>query len=377
MFAPSFPTLRDLETSLRTPRKSKTQILSNAGFFGSFFTTKYFLIGLVIVLAISAAIMIKMVRNHMARNKRHLKQLDFSNDEIINEQILNFPPQTFTNISVSEDEEYPVYGLTSSTTALAAVAETPTIDKSNNLLYKFRPYNPLATDDFFGIINITNRKSVKLTVYPSPQTNGYFEVVIYKYPEWRVVYSETSINELYLDFLPAGEYASIIYSIAPIEGVLETCRNNKRPKPNFKSHRLTNQHVIDLRNAANDSFISSIAPNNAEEYEIIDSKPVFMFPGTVYTRVENITTNLFDLSTTNENESVKEAFLVLPSYGYVVEGAEKHIGALIHESNNSAIYRIKNNTGNWNEQIKISVVYPDIDTKMTENSPSTNIYAFF
>jgi hypothetical protein len=270
------------------------------------------------------------------------------------------------------ESEYTAVGLDPSLETMAA--SIPQV--STSPLFQARPYCPSKPDDYFGVITISSRKSATLTINLTAETHGYSEVVVYNYPEWTIVYSETGLSELPFDFLPDGTYTAIVYATAPVEGVLETCRNRKRSAPVKRVHRTTNQLVSDMRNASADSVVSALAPSGTSLVDTVQAEPVFVWPGTVFTRVETLSAVV--------SPDTAAIYIALPAYGFVVEGANEHLGPLIHEGNCTAIYRavlspqkMSSTVNQIENRIHLTVVYPNIDPTFSHNaSPNTTLYVF-
>lgn len=229
--------------------------------------------------------------------------------------------------------DWPVYSLRKLETPFAAAtpesspfvfgrgAHTPP-------LVMARPYNPESPGDYFGVVKITPIRSATLNV----STNGdYHEVVIYSYPDWAPVFSEININEVPFDFLKPGTYAVVVFSITPVKGELAICRNASRPRPSVRAHRTYGAKAIELREDAVSEAIAISAPSGCIEVMRATSSPTFVWPRSVFTRVETVFAVV--------PEDATAIFFAIPSFGYIVEGGSEHLGAIIHERVGMAIYR--------------------------------------
>jgi len=251
---------------------------------------------------------------------------------------------------------------------------------------QFRPYNPEAPEDYYGVFTVSASKSATLVIDKGPE---YFEVVVYSFPDWKVVYAETNVPLIHMDFLPHGDYATVIFSIGDdsnTSGFLEISRNSKRDKPASKSHRMTSKNVAKTRNDCISRIAKSAAPADASEYMCVGSSPVFMWPGSIYTRVEQITVPV-------PTDSLG-IIVAIPSYAYIVSGADEYLGNIVHEANSIVVYKASPkfsemtevhgddddfdvvSNGN-NSTISLTVVYPDIDPESPEPiSPPTEAYVY-
>jgi hypothetical protein len=381
MLAPPPPTINNnITTTTTTPSSSSTTTMTSylTEKIRRYTTTRnliYAGITAVSFLAIGLLIFY-MLDSHVKSNKRELRKLEaplsmignrkysaaIYNNGLANNVIPNFATAA---ASTPINDEYTIAVENMDEEEDAINMTNDSVNFSTTALFQARPFSASRPDDYFGIIEVSSRRSAVLTVNLSAKAHGYSEVVVYRYPEWTVAYADTYVTELAFDFLPHGNYTAIVYAVAPVEGVVETCRNKNRPAPAKRSHRVTNRDTADNRNASTDSVVSANAPAGSYSYNIIPSKHTNVWPGTVFTRVETINTNI--------DSDVTGMFISVPSYGFVVEGANKHLGSLIHEGNNTAIYRVL--SSHDSSKISITVVYPDMDPKSII-SPSTCLYTF-
>jgi hypothetical protein len=257
-------------------------------------------------------------------------------------------------------------------------------------LLQYRPFDTQKLDDYYGIITVTDTQSGHLTV-SSHSTNDYFEVVIYKYPTWTVAYAETNISELDLDFLEKGNYVIIVFAVEPVEGYFSIIAQNNRKRPVAKNHRLFQRKLANAKDENAERIIYNHICGGSSELFRISSNPAYIWPGAIFTRVETLY-----FSTPIETT---EIFITVPSYGFIVEGANEHLGTLLHEGDSVSIYRAiakypweaggsgasKDNekiatppsTEHSDMVVSITVVYPNIDPDSEATiSPSLRAFIF-
>lgn len=111
----------------------------------------------------------------------------------------------------------------------------------DSCLNHYRPYNCNNSSNYYGIFKITSKNAYKLYV----SSSDYYEVCVYKYPEWEIVYAETNISEIDLDNLPLGEYTIMIHSIGEIKGSLEKTSKCNKPLPESRLHKKGNSELYD------------------------------------------------------------------------------------------------------------------------------------
>lgn len=244
-----------------------------------------------------------------------------------------------------------------------------------------RPQNPNNPQDTHGIFTIDRSNSATLTVTTD---GGYHEVVCYRYPSWEVVYAETNITEVPFDFLENGNYIVHVFSTSrEIRGSLDIARNTNRPRPESRSHRVITSQVSESREEAVNASIDALAPLGTKEILRIESSETNIWPKPVYSRLQTLYSRIPD-------EAVA-VFISVPSYGYILEGAEEHLGQLVHEGHNAAIYRaaaqhpalsggriMDSNIRETQERvISLTVLYPDINPDSPiKISPSTTMYVY-
>lgn len=191
-----------------------------------------------------------------------------------------------------------------------------------------RPYNTNAPGDYYGVVRITSNISATLSV---SSQGDYYEVVIYSYPDWTPVFSEVNITEIPFDFLEAGTYTVVVFSISPVKGEISMCKNTSRPKPFARAHRLCSEKVASLREDAITEAVSLLAPQDSIEIVRATSSPTYVWPSTVHTKIETVFTIVPDDATA--------IFVTVPSFGYIVEGGNEHLASIVHERAGVAIYR--------------------------------------
>lgn len=250
-------------------------------------------------------------------------------------------------------------------------------------LFQYRPYNEEAPEDYYGAFNITVSKSVTLILDSTPE---YYEVVVYSFPDWKIMYSETNTPVIPMDFLPVGTYAVIIFTVddsIPTNGYLEICRNTNREKPRSKAHRQITKELNSERIKSIERTVKSLSPKDSNECISISSSPCFVWPGTVFTRIETI-------SNIPVPEDTLSIFAVFPSYGYVVNGSEDYDMDVVHEGNSYAIYKIGKRVKTFSDDddetesfetfpnnINFSIVYPDTEPlSQVVISPPSEVYFY-
>ena len=162
----------------------------------------------------------------------------------------------------------PLYSADAASASSASSASSAAFSKPN-------VYGSLSqVNNSVDIISISNSKSATIRASSS---SGYFETVVYKYPEWEPVFSETSISELHLDSLENGKYTFAVFSPDDeFSGEVVYCKNTARDLPTTKI-RLTPSSVDPL---------SLPIPNSGEIVSISLPTPVKTWPATMYTIYE-------------------------------------------------------------------------------------------
>lgn len=268
---------------------------------------------------------------------------------------LETPPtvSTTTITSFTDSEDVSASSTTSPKTSSTALTKASSVLSESfykTPLLLSRPFNKESPGDYYGTVKITKKQSAKLTV----SSNHYFEVVIYTYPGWKVVYAETNINEIPFDFLDEGTYSVVVFSVDSIIGELEITKNTNRLKPPSRFHRITSSEVAEKRDETLSHVVDSLSPKGTVRAIHITSSPFTVWPGAVYTRVETLYAVV--------PEETVAIFATFPSYGMIVDGVDDHLGSLAHEGNSSAVYRIiskQHESGNY-RYVSMTIVYPDI-----------------
>jgi hypothetical protein len=240
-----------------------------------------------------------------------------------------------------------------------------------------RPFDKTNASDYYGVVEVSRTKSATLSITSPP---SYFEVVVYEYPSWDVAFAETNLSELPFDFLPEGNYATVVFSVEDgIRGELTKCANSGRKPPPARSHRSSTPSIAAARDDAIASAVAGLSSRGTNEVLRVKSSPSVIWPLPVFTRVETLYVPV--------PRSAVNVYVSIPSYGYVIEGRDAHLGSIIHETNYAAIYRaIPQNPATINmgtevhannRVVSLTVVYPDIDPTNAESaSPSTCLFAF-
>lgn len=241
-------------------------------------------------------------------------------------------------------------------------------------LWIYRPYSETLPANYYGAVNISRAWSATVRT----NSSDYHEIVVYAYPLWEIVAATTTplSGEFSLDFLAPGTYTVAVFSPNPIEGSMQMCRNEKRSRPADKTYRVTSAETAAYRNAAAESAVASLVPVDAEQLLRISSAPTFLWPPTRYTHVETVFAVV--------PEAAAVAFIVVPSYGYITEGGEEHLGPMLHEGAGFAIYRgIAATLESQNPEsaavmyISLTVAYPDISpASPVAVSPKTMVYIY-
>lgn len=251
-------------------------------------------------------------------------------------------------------------------------SENVTAASSEAPITIFRPFNQSLPSDYYGVFKVDRTNSATLIVSNSA---GYHEVVVYKYPSWEIAYAETNISEVPMDFLESGNYVVAVFSPSKeIEGALNLTKNTMRPEPKSKIHRVTSTQVAENRDIAVAASVNALNPTGTREILRMHASDLPIWPKPVYTRVQTLTTTI--------PPSASAIFVAVPSYGYILEGADEHLGQIVHEGNNAAIYRAATQTsgslfGTGDRFIYITVLYPDISpTSPTLTSPTTTAFVF-
>lgn len=237
-----------------------------------------------------------------------------------------------------------------------------------------------------GAFSLTNAMSG--TLYIS-STSGVHEVVIYKYPSYEIAFAETNISEVCLNFLGVGEYICWVFSVS--DSATANLKLHPRPlnisftRPLPKLHRDVLPAVAKIREDRILGAIKMFAPPHSDLILTVESQPSTIWPKPMYTRVESIFATIPDEATA--------IFLSVPSYGYVVNGALEHLGPIVHEIANCAIYRVVSkpitaagSTDNADlfmalrntkkSVVSLRVVYPEISPSCLTVSPMTKIFVF-
>jgi hypothetical protein len=249
----------------------------------------------------------------------------------------------------------------------------------------FRPYNHKTPADYYGVFRVDKSSSATLVV---SNTEGYHEVVVYKYPSWEVSYAETNINEVPMDFLENGDYVIAVFSPSlEIRGTLQTAPNTSRPRPKSRVHRVTSAQIAENRDITVAASVNALAPTGTREILRVFASETSIWPKPVFTRIQTLYTPIPPTATA--------IFISVPSYGYVMEGADEHLGQVIHEGNNAAVYRAvarpaalaggklvdattdPTTIDSVGRVISVTVMYPDIspDSPAT-TSPGTAVFVF-
>ncbi len=240
-------------------------------------------------------------------------------------------------------------------------------------LYVSRPVFDKTTTtcgdlNFFGTFEISDRYSAVLNMTQNDGENAYNEVVVYSYPEWKVVYANTKLDEIFFDSLKPGNYCLALFSVEKVKAVFtKPIINTGKPLPLQRSHRKTSQTTHEAREASIESVVFTTAGASSESLNV-KSNPIFIWPGAVYTKVENINTQI--------PPNIKKLYITVPSFGFITEGSAEHIGSgnLVHEGDNTSIYRVvKDKDG----LVNLTVVYPNVDPgSEVALSPSLTLYGF-
>ncbi len=220
--------------------------------------------------------------------------------------------------------EAPLVDLAGAAPVFGAAASAPPVD-----LFVARPYSADMPNDYFGVIEIT--ETAAAAVHTST-TDGYFEVVVYEYPSWNIVYAETCVSELPLDFLDPGMYTVLVFSAVPASGKLVHHRRNRaRERPQPRAHRSFSRDIAMLRDDAIESVITHNAPEGHARILCQVAAPVSRWPAPVYTHMESLFVVVPPHAT--------HMFVSLPAYGIIIEGAREHIHELVHSGDGTSIHR--------------------------------------
>jgi hypothetical protein len=254
----------------------------------------------------------------------------------------------------------------------------------------YRPFNLNNPGDFYGTIEITQTRSATLTISAAGDD---FEVVIYSYPDWSTVYSNTNLHEVPFDFLPPGLYTAIVFSTSAsvvIEGALDVCTTSRRKKPPEKAHRKCAPYVTDLRDQAAAAAVEASAPSGTTETSRVVSYPAFLWPSPVHTKIEELFASI-----PAHTAATASFFIAVPAYGVIVSGFEDHFVEKIHEGNHTSIYSavakeptmpsvnsdVEDENSDDEEFVIISVIvaYPGMDgsaTRAETISPTTTLFVY-
>lgn len=229
--------------------------------------------------------------------------------------------------------------------------------------------------------------------------SGTHEIVMYRYPSYEIAHSEPNVTELVIDFLPPGEYTCFVFAIGSAVDAKLTLRKKRTGtttmrRPPSRIHRSTLETIAKTREARIAGIVESLAAPGSRLVFAASSAPSQMWPRPLYMRVETLSAAVPDETT--------ELFIVVPSYGFVVSGAVEHLGPVIHESANFAIYRCvarpfttaarsdfaflqrrrrdtaasSSTSRDDHNTINVQVVYPDMAISATHLSPQTRVFMF-
>lgn len=199
-----------------------------------------------------------------------------------------------------------------------------TIDST---LKHYRPYNSHNPSNYYGIFKIDTANSYKLTV-SSPE---YYEVCIYNYPKWDIVYSETNICEILLDSLCPGEYVIMIHSLCEVKGSLSKRINKNKNLPESRYHYNGNSSLYDEVSVMYTEIVNiqsnfDLTPCK-EDYT---SQPLIKWPLMKYTKEEVLKFN-----------PKSDIAIVIVSKHPKVKGCEN--GTLLAQSDNLEAYQLPGN----------------------------------
>lgn len=210
----------------------------------------------------------------------------------------------------------------------------------NDGIYHYIPL--MSTTDTMGVFKVDSQYDYILNV----SSVDYFEVCIYKYPSWKIIFSDTNIKELHLGFLSKGNYSLIVHSIDKVKGVLKQINKNKSKKPKKSLHKKGTSNLYNYV-AEMYSDIATIQRNKGLRSINKDftSNHINSWPKMKYTKIEQ-------LEITPE---CKEAIIVC-----VDKNLLKIIGnnepKLIAQYNNLCAYSIPGN-----QNYKITHIHMDIE----------------
>jgi len=233
----------------------------------------------------------------------------------------------------------------------------------------FDSVGALSDNNFFGVFEVSDEYSAVLNITETTGENTYNEIVVYSYPDWKVAYANTKVDEVFFDTLKPGKYCLALFSVEKLKSVITLpIENLGKPLPLHRPHRKTSGTNHDSREASIESVVLTTANEPISEALNVKSTPIFVWPGAVYTRVENINTVV--------SPNIKKLLLTVPSFGFISEGYAQHIGAgnKVHEGDNTSVYKVVTDDKNM---VNITVVYPNIDPESeVVISPSLTLYGF-
>lgn len=231
----------------------------------------------------------------------------------------------------------------------AAGSVGATSDDAMSAVAVYRPYAEADPANYYGAFELTAKGSARVVV----SSDGYFETVVYRYPEWEVVHAATCTQEVALDFLPPGVYAAAVFGAGVVSAALVREPNVRRPAPRAQVFRgalpasiaeAQRHHAVEAaRLAARTALTVDGAPERAGgpvERLIVAAAPEQLWPRPAHTRVEHL----------SGPAPKGRALVVIPAGAEVVEGAER-LGKVVHVSAALAVHAVEGDGSNINMRI--------------------------
>lgn len=204
-------------------------------------------------------------------------------------------------------------------------------------LKHYRPYNRDNPSNYYGIFKLQQNCGYKLTV----SSSDYYEVCVYKYPHWDIVYAETNICEIDLDSLPDGEYTVMIHSLDEVKGCLtKTKKRATKCFPEERLHNKGNSHLYDEASQLYD-HVTQLHSNLSPDKIDYTSEALTCWPKTMYTREEKL----------KFHPHCEVTVVIVPKNEYI-----KIDGEIIAHSENMKAYQLPGN-----QPYDIRLIYQNIN----------------